>query len=46
MIEIKNIKISTPKWKWWQVGIIIVLIILAFRINPNDGLELFNRIFK
>ncbi len=46
MLYVKELKIKLPKWKWWQIGIIIVLMILAFRINPNEGLELLKRILK
>ena len=40
MIKIENITIQLPKWKWWQLTILIVLIILALKIDPNKAFEL------
>jgi len=36
MAKEKYIRIPTPKWTWWQTGIVIVIIIFAFRIKLND----------
>ena len=43
---VKELKIKLPKWKWWQIGIIVALIILAFRIDPNKGLEVLKKILE
>lgn len=39
MIHIKEIKIKLPKWKWWQYGIIIMMIILSI-IQSNNILDI------
>ena len=40
MSKQKNIKIPLPNWKWWQTGIILIMIILAFRIDATPAFEL------
>ena len=40
MSKQKHIKIPLPNWKWWQMTIAIVVIILAFRINAAPAFEL------
>lgn len=36
----KNIKIPLPDWKWWQTGIVLIMVILAFRIDATPAMEL------
>jgi hypothetical protein len=31
----KHIKIPLPKWKWWQVAVILVVVILAIQESEN-----------
>tara|TARA_R110000850_G_scaffold277058_1_gene421791 strand:+ start:511 stop:654 length:144 start_codon:yes stop_codon:yes gene_type:complete len=37
----KYIKIPAPKWRWWQVAIILIVTILAFKTDANQIIELF-----
>ncbi|MBQ0735252.1 hypothetical protein [Aquimarina celericrescens] len=39
MIFIKEIKVKFPKWKWWQYGLIIVMIILAIT-KPSSVIDI------
>ena len=39
MIYIKEIKVKFPKWKWWQYGIIVMMIILAIT-QSNEILDI------
>jgi len=36
----QHIKIPIPIWKWWQIIIAIVAIIIAFRADATPLLEL------
>lgn len=42
MITIKEIQIKLPKW--WQTAIIILVIIVAFKINPEQAFVLLKKI--
>ncbi|WP_456440295.1 hypothetical protein [Psychroserpens sp.] len=45
MIKIKEIEIPTPKW--WQVGLIILVIVIAVIItkeNPEQGQKILENI--
>jgi len=47
MIKIKEIEIPTPKW--WQVGLIILVIVIAVIItkeNPEQGQKILENIVK
>ena len=47
MIKIKEIEIPTPKW--WQVGLIILVIVIAVIItkeNPEQGQKILEKIVK
>lgn len=35
-----HIKISLTKWKWWQITILIVLSIIAFKIEKEWAYQL------
>ncbi len=39
MIYIKEIKVKFPKWKWWQYGLIIAIIILTIT-KPSSVIDI------
>jgi len=40
MIYIKDLQIKLPKWKWWQVIVGLVVIILVYKLSDGQALEL------
>jgi len=41
MSKRKYIKIPAPKWKWWQVAVILIVVILAVKTDAEHIIELF-----
>lgn len=46
MIKIEKISVELPKWKWWQITILLVTIILALKVDPNKAFELLKTIIS
>ena len=40
MIQIEKIKLNLPKWKWWQVLLFVVCVILALKTDPSSAYDL------
>jgi hypothetical protein len=36
----KHIKIPLPNWRWWQIAITIVFVILALRVDQKQVFDL------
>jgi hypothetical protein len=46
MIRIKEIEIKFPKWKWWQIVLGIMTIIIASNVSPTIVLETVKELFE
>ncbi len=46
MSKSQYIKVEIPKWNWWQITLMICLIIIISKVDPDNTLELLKEILN